>query len=371
MTTLDTERPQVSEVETAAPHHDADALSVLDLFAGAGGLSLGFHQASARYSVVRAVEHDIAAAATYTQNFGDVVFHGDIQDWLDTETVPKVDVVIGGPPCQGFSLIGKQDPDDARNTLWKQYAETVRLAEPRAFVMENVPAFITSTEFEDFQTFAASELPGFEIRAKILNAADFGAPQVRRRAIVIGARVGSTHPGHPSATVDTPSTVREAFTGVRPFAGHLDLPPRRTTYRDQPLPGPFVGPDLHVTRDWSALYMERIRAIPYGGSRHDLPDDLSMGCWRNNPHSAGDVMGRLEWEKPSVTIRTEFFKPEKGRFLHPTQHRTITHWEAARLQGFPDDYRWVGDRTRIARQIGNAVPVQLGEALARHLLAFF
>jgi DNA (cytosine-5)-methyltransferase 1 len=78
-------------------------------------------------------------------------------------------------------------------------------------------------------------------------------------------------------------------------------------------------------------------------------------------------MGRLDWEKPSVTVRTEFFKPEKGRFLHPTQHRAITHWEAARLQGFPDDYRWVGDRADIARQIGNAVPIKLGAAIGAHL----
>ena len=109
----------------------------------------------------------------------------------------------------------------------------------------------------------------------------------------------------------------------------------------------------------------RFREIPYGGSRHDLPDHLSIPAWSNNPTSASDVMGRLVWEKPSVTIRTEFFKPEKGQLLHPTQHRAITHWEVAHLQGFPDDYRWVGPRADIARQIGNAVPLALGDAIGR------
>lgn len=343
-------------------------LSVVDLFAGAGGLSAGFHQGSSRYATVRAVEHDTAAAATYAQNFGDVVYAGDIQDWLRDEVVPAADVVIGGPPCQGFSLIGKRDPGDIRNTLWRPYVEAVRRAKPRVFVMENVPAFVGSGEYDAFvSTFAHGDLEDYEIRAEVLNAADFGTPQVRKRVIVIGVHRDIPHPGHPVGDRGRRVTVREAFAGVRPFAGELSLKPGRVSFGSSWLPGVFKGSDLHITRVWSDLSAARFRAIPYGGNRHDLPDDLSMECWRRYPRSASDVMGRLEWDKPSVTIRTEFFKPEKGRFLHPTQHRAVTHWEAARLQGFSDDYLWVGDRVQIARQIGNAVPVQLGEAIGRHL----
>ncbi|MCL1870566.1 MAG: DNA cytosine methyltransferase [Promicromonosporaceae bacterium] len=345
-----------------------DRLSVIDLFAGAGGLSLGFHQGSNRFATTRAVEIDLAASATYAQNFGDVVYAGDIAAWLEDERTPSADVVLGGPPCQGFSLIGKRDPLDLRNTLWRPYVEVVRRAMPRAFVMENVPALLRSGEYAAFvDTFASGELADYEIRVEILNAADFGAPQTRKRVIVIGVRRDIEHPGHPTASDAPRATVRDALAGIRGFAGSISLPPRKVQFRGMWLPGVFKGPELHITRNWSPLYEQRFRAIPYGGSRHDLPDELSADCWRNNPHSASDVMGRLEWEKPSVTIRTEFFKPEKGRFIHPTQHRAITHWEAARLQGFPDDYLWVGDRAQIARQIGNAVPVQLGEAIGRHL----
>lgn len=358
---------RVLGVQTISDSLCPQPITVLDLFAGAGGLSRGFHGASPRFRVTRAVENDLAAAATYARNFGDVVVVDDVESWLLNNRVPEVDVVLGGPPCQGFSLIGKRDPADRRNALWRHYAQAVRLAQPRAFVMENVPAFMRSNEFESFKRFAAAKLADYDVRAEVLNAADFGAPQVRKRAIVIGVRRDVRHPGHPSANPGTRATVREAFANVRPFTGELSLPPRRWAFQGEWLPGPFKGPELHITRAWSDLSLKRFRAVSYGGNRKDLPDELSMDCWRNYPRSASDVMGRLEWDKPAVTVRTEFFKPEKGRFLHPTQHRAITHWEAARLQGFPDDYQWVGDLASIARQIGNAVPVQLGEAIGRHL----
>ncbi len=344
-----------------------DKIGVLDLFAGAGGLSLGFQQGSNRYATVRAVEMDVAAAATYAQNFGPVVYAGDIRRWLQDEPTPCAEVVLGGPPCQGFSTLGKQDPEDLRNTLWRPYAEVVRRAMPRAFVMENVPAFLKSGEYSAFlEAFAGGELADYDIRAEILNAADFGAPQVRKRVIVIGVRRDIDHPGHPTATAGERTTVREALQGIRPFTGDLSLPPRRTPFGRAWLPGPFKGPDLHITRDWSPLYQQRFRAVlrgeparPARRAQHGLlAEQPAQRERRNGPARVGTAVGHH---------RTEFFKPEKGRFLHPTQHRAITHWEAARLQGFPDDYRWVGDRAQIARQIGNAVPIRLGEALGSHL----
>jgi DNA (cytosine-5)-methyltransferase 1 len=127
--------------------------------------------------------------------------------------------------------------------------------------------------------------------------------------------------------------------------------------------------ELHFTRQVTSLSLARYRSIPYGGNRFDLPDELRSPCWRRHRSGAADVMGRLRWEEPSVTIRTEFFKPEKGRYLHPTQDRSITHYEAALLQGFPDDFLWSGTKSAIARQIGNAVPVPLARAIAAHLLS--
>ena len=207
------------------------------------------------------------------------------------------------------------------------------------------------------------------IRAEIVDAADFGAPQHRKRFIVIGVHKDLEHPGHPDRTRE-PGEHRR-FVTRSPVSGrsraHSIYALAVSASTATALPGVFKTEELHITSAWSELSKARFRAIPYGGGRHDLPDELSMDCWRNNPRSASDVMGRLVWEKPSVTIRTEFFKAEKGRFLHPTQHRPITHWEAARLQGFPDDFKWVGYRTQIARQIGNAVPIALGGALGRHL----
>ena len=120
----------------------ATAITVLDLFAGAGGITCGLHAASDRFETVKAVELDVDAAATYRQNFGDVVYQGSIQDWLATNQVPLADVIVGGPPCQGFSTLGKQDIEDERNTLWHEYARTIALAEPKYFVVENVATFL-------------------------------------------------------------------------------------------------------------------------------------------------------------------------------------------------------------------------------------
>jgi len=125
--------------------------------------------------------------------------------------------------------------------------------------------------------------------------------------------------------------------------------------------------DLHFGRAPRPESLERYRVVPAGGNRFDLQrarPDITPRCWVEKPSGSTDIFGRLWWDRPSVTIRTEFFKPEKGRYLHPVAHRPITHFEACRLQGFDDDFRWRGSKISIARQIGNAVPIALAEALA-------
>ena len=344
------------------------SLSVLDLFAGAGGLSAGLAAADG-FRTVQAVELDVAAAATFAQNHPETdVYVGPIQDWLREEDVPPVDVIVGGPPCQGFSTLGKQEVEDHRNALWEEYARTILRARPKYFVVENVAAFMTSPQFGLFlaATQPGAMLADYVFEAQVLNAADYGAFQARRRAVLIGHHRDLPFPGWPEPThLGRHRTVREALQAVDTAWDALHLPDRTIDFRGHVLPGAFGTTELHLGRAYEELSLRRFREIPPGGNRFDLPDELLAPCWRKHRSGSGDVMGRLRWDRPSVTIRTEFFKPEKGRYLHPTANRAITHLEAALLQSFPLDYKWVGSKTAIARQIGNAVPIPLGMAIGR------
>jgi DNA (cytosine-5)-methyltransferase 1 len=335
---------------------------VVDLFAGCGGLTAGF-ASTGRYKSVAAVEIDSMAAATYAANFGGHVHNVDIREWLKGP-LPDADVVIGGPPCQGFSSLGRQDPADPRNILWREYVKALTRIQPKAFVIENVPQFLTSIQFEDLKREVApgGVLSDYEIETFILNAADYGAAQSRKRVVVFGRRRGQKPLGQPPRSASR-MTVKQAWTGVPLVVSAVDLPARPSGDR-----GPYMSEELHLTRRPTQLSLDRYANIKPGGNRHDLPDMLSTPGWRKHKTGAGDVMGRLWWDKPSVTIRTEFFKPEKGRYLHPSENRPITHFEAARLQGFADDFVWFGSKSEIARQIGNAVPVPLATAIALHLL---
>ncbi len=339
--------------------------------------------ASQRFAPVRAVEWEPAAAATFALNHGgriaddeltsDAVFAGDIAKWLEHDDVPEVDVVVGGPPCQGFSNLGKRDVLDERNLLWREYATTVSKARPQYFVLENVPAFLTSPQYGVFleELSAGGMLADYTFDAQILNAADYGAAQSRKRVVVIGHHKDLPAPGFPKATTsqDDWLTLGQALARVPAGVTAVGLPDAGAIrFGDRRFPGPFSTRQLHVGRKYQDISLRRFPEIPYGGSRFDLPDELKAPCWRKHTSGSGDVMGRLRWEDPSVTIRTEFHKPEKGRYLHPVEHRVITHYEAALIQGFPEDYRWAGSFTQIARQIGNAVPIPLGQAVGRLLL---
>lgn len=353
-------------------------IRVLDLFSGAGGLSAGFGAESSRFKTVRAIEHDKAAAATYAENHDPTtVFAGGIEDWLKSEGAPNADVVIGGPPCQGFSALGKQEKLDERNQLWLRYAETIRKSEPKYFLLENVPQFLTSVQLARFkrQCQPKQRLGAYAFQAKVLNSADYGAAQVRKRVILIGHHRDLPFPGFPVTTHakvadadrDEWRTLQDALGDLRRAVTDLDLPKREIEVDGTLLPGAFKTSELHLTRHYEQLSIDRFRCIPADGNRFNIREDLLPDCWKNHTSGTGDVMGRLSFDRPSVTIRTEFFKPEKGRYLHPTQHRAITHHEAARVQGFPDDYKWVGSKVAIARQIGNAVPIPLAMALGRHI----
>lgn len=359
------------ESAPSSPRRQSD-LSVLDLFCGAGGLTAGFHAAGG-FRTVRAVEMDPVAAASFAATFGDgIVRVAGIGTWLAEDDVPSVDVVVGGPPCQGFSTLGRQDVEDVRNELWRDYARTIVRAEPRYFVLENVGAFASSGQFADLRaaTGPGGMLAAYDFDVAVLNAADYGAAQARRRMIVIGHHRDLPAPGMPTPThAGRHVPLSAALRYVRREVTRTDLPERYVIVGRRTQPGRFTTRELHVGRTYTSTSMARIRSIPPGGNRFDIPFGLLPRCWRDHQSGSVDVMGRLSLDRPAVTIRTEFWKPEKGRYLHPTENRALTHFEAARIQGFSDEHRWVGSKTAIGRQIGNAVPIPLGRAIAAHLAA--
>ncbi|MBX9387559.1 DNA cytosine methyltransferase [Streptomonospora halotolerans] len=349
------------------------------------------------FQPVLAVEHNLHAASTYAANFGeDHVFNaaekpgefsGDIEA-LPDDDIPEVDVVIGGPPCQGFSNLGSRDVHDPRNKLWKQYLRVVQKARPRMFVIENVDRFMRSSEFALLLAEAdGGMLKDYTLSYGVLNAADYGVAQRRRRTIVIGSRTGHVPLPQPTHARDVDGldddlapwrTVRDRIAELPEKPTTTLLPNSTATWFGVEVPGSFKGLDLHIGRNPTAKSIERYNHIPPGGGRFNLPDHLLSNCWRNKKTGTTDVMGRMRWNMPSVTIRTEFFKPEKGQYLHPQwdEHdpenrvnRPITHLEAALLQDFSPDFLWCGSKIEIARQIGNAVPVGLAAAIARHLKA--
>lgn len=350
--------------------------TLLDLFSGCGALTEGFtsvRDRRARFIAVGAVELDRYAAATYAANFGPLVHQGDISDWIGT-SIPSADIVVGGPPCQGFSALGKRDPDDDRNKLWTRYAEVVASVRPLYFVLENVPPFLRSEQFRQLQeaTESKGELRDYTLDGSplALYASEHGSAQKRRRAVVIG-RLRDLPPIE-LPTVSPARSVRDAIGVTREKVSAKELPARTSRIKVSngsiEAPGVFVTSDLHITRNFTDLSLQRFAAIKVGGNRHDLPDELRAPCWLNHQDGSHDVMGRLHWDRSAVTIRTEFWKPEKGRYLHPVADRPITHMEAALLQGFPPEFRWCGTKISVGRQIGNAVPVELGKAIAGALL---
>lgn len=360
-------------------------LKMIDLFAGAGGLTLGFSQIRESneriFTPVWANDYNKDAVATYNANFGAHCVHGDINALLAQTDIhiPQADLVVGGPPCQGFSLLNKNRALDPRKAMWLPYMEIVKRSGAKMFLMENVPELLASEEFLEIKKHAEAE--GFKIQSAKLIAADYGVPQVRTRAFIFGSKLGKPDINFPPLRTHYNPNSRKAIE----WKDYIPNPEPWTTVRDAigDLPEP-IGTEirgekgleaLHFGRNPTQLSLDRYRAIPDEGmNRFDLQrlaPEITPQCWIKKKSGGTDLFGRLWWDRPSVTIRTEFFKPEKGRYLHPIQHRPITHREAARIQGFPDDFEFKGTKTEIAKQIGNAVPVGLAYHVANAVLNHF
>lgn len=344
-------------------------------------MSLGFTETFGHvFDPIWANDYISFCVETYKENFGDHCVLGDIIDILANNSIdiPEADVVIGGPPCQGFSLLNKKREGDPRKQLWRPFFDVVERSGANIFVMENVPHLLGT--FEHGQIISKAESMGFKVCSEILCAADYGVPQTRRRAFIIGCNFldpsfvfpprkthyDSAKGGAQSSLLEVDGdgylpgaekwkTVRNAITDLPPPTG--------TEIRNEAPPL-----DLHFGRSPTPISLARYQAIPEEGmNRFDLQKrapHLTPECWIRKKSGGTDLFGRLWWDRPAFTIRTEFFKPEKGRYLHPTQHRPITHREAARLQSFPDNFVFKGSKIGIARQIGNAVPPLLAARVA-------
>ena len=339
-----TDRPLMSADAESSP------ATFVDLFSGAGGFTLGFHSAGFSLESL-AVEIDTDCSDTFRHNFAmSKILESDVRD-ADFSSI-QADVVVAGPPCQGFSKLNRYRSDDDRNDLYLEVLRAVDAINPQVVVVENVPAFLQSAAGADCVNGLRGR--GFAVRQAVVNVADHGVPQHRKRALVVAARPGTALPW----PVQTHAARR----------ANVMLPHRTVSDAFALLPTEPDGRNWHrpyVDRAYAARY----RSIPEGGGRKDLPPDLVLDCWRKTD-GFSDVFGRLLWGRPSTTIRTEFFRAEKGRFLHPTADRPITAREAARLQSFPDSFTFPEEQTlqSVARQIGNAMPPKAAEAIGREVL---
>lgn len=345
--------------------HDRNNPVAIDLFAGAGGLSLGLWRAG--FTVTAAVDNDPVAVRTYAENVGDHAVCAPIEEVSARELMFKAGVsrgectlLAGGPPCQGFSLQRRGTREDPRNALVLQVARMVEEIQPAFFLMENVGGFLSKHGKPFLQEFSRRVSGhGYVTHLQLLNSVDFGVPQRRKRAFLIGERARDSDPPRfkfPNATMfGTPRTVRDAI-------GDLPSPP------DDGSCHPDFANHFRETR-LAPINIERIRHVPQGGGRKHIPDHLQLNCHRRNKgHRHLDVYGRLAWDEPSVTLTARFDSFTRGRFAHPEEHRSLTIREGARIQTFPDFFRFHGNREDQARQVGNAVPPLLAQLLGESVL---
>lgn len=332
-------------------------LKLIDCFCGAGGLSLGFKMAG--FKSLFAFDNDQSCINTYNQNHGP---HGFVMEAekvskfaIKSETgldLSEVDVVAGGPPCQGFSVQRRGNDNDSRNNLVCDFIRIVEEIRPRFFLMENVGGLMSKRgkpfleKIKDF-----SERANYYLHISKLLAYDYGVPQMRRRVFLVGELLdkGLTRFEFPNPVNNgNVKTVRDAISDLM-IAKEHEVP-------------------NHRADKLSDINLKRIRSIREGQGRDSLPPDLQLPCHKNNKnHRHLDVYGRMAWDQPSATITARFDSFSRGRFGHPVLNRTITLREGARLQSFPDTFIFYGTKVQIAKQIGNAVPPLFAKAIAENI----
>lgn len=358
------------ETETNSKNNAQGELNCADLFAGAGGFSLGARTAGLKVRL--AIEHSKHAVETYKNNLckgphAPVVLAGDIRP-LNPDTVLKsafgdehCDLLLGGPPCQGFSThrLKGAGVDDERNDLVHTYFKFVRAFAPSAFLMENVPGMLWGRHKSTLDRFyIEGALAGYDIQEPIvLDARDFGVPQRRKRVFILGLRNGLA-----LGDVSWPPEATHGSPAAR--AKNADLKPWRSCAHVFAPAEVGDANDVHM-RHGQALIEAFENTPPNGGSRRD--SGRILACHTDHDGHK-DVYGRIDPSQPAPTMTTACINPSKGRFVHPTRHHGITARQAARIQTFPEDFVFSGGLMAAGIQIGNAVPVELGEQLIRHLI---
>jgi len=346
----------------------------LDCFCGIGGLSLGLE--SEGFECVGGIDSWVDAAKTFEHNHGlPCIVKGiesvDVEDIERSLGVRKdlIDVVVGGPPCQGFSTVGKRDTADPRNSLWTHYLELVSKIRPAYVLIENVEGMAVMKSGKICEGIVeAFESIGYGMKWKIFRACDFGVPQLRRRLVFMGWLDGLAEPKFPQPTVARAVTVADAIS---------DLPSLRsgesaTKYSVKPrsdyqarLRGKQDKLNNHEAANHPPHLVEILQHIPDGGNRKSIPAHLQPKSGFHNSYA------RLHSLKPAVAVTSNMRKPSSARATHPTDHRGLTVREGLRLQSFPDDFVVLGSRTSQYLQVGNAVPPLLASEFAKSILEAF
>lgn len=345
----------------------------MDLFAGVGGLSYGFSKLP-EFEILAAneIEKDIAAA--YKLNHPHVaMLNCDINDLTEDVLAAalqgqKIDIVVGGPPCQSYSTLGKRQMDDRAN-LFLQYKRVLQILQPKAFVFENVSGILSMDKGRLFPLIRAEfEELGYTLQQQVLNAVDYGVPQHRERVILVGMKGENTftYPAPTHGPGGKPYvTLRQAI-GDLPVLKSGESSDQYASETDNPFLS-FVRSSSRELTEHSAPrngdHLIRImEALKDGQGKDDLPEDI-------RPKSGyGNTYAKLWWDRPSTTITRNFACPSSSRCIHPRDSRAMTIREGARLQSFPDDYKFYGSDSMKRLEIGNAVPPLLSVAIAKQML---
>lgn len=354
-------------------------IKVVSLFSGGGGLDLGF--IAEGYKIIWAIDNNKNAVDTYRENIGDHIMCADINQ-IDISRIPQADVVIGGPPCQSFSLAGNRNVEDERGQLVWKYIHIIEQVKPKAFVFENVTGILSAKNSQgekiiELLKIAFKEI-GYTIEQQVMNAADYGIPQRRKRVIIVGLKDAKFEFPKPTHSEDGIHLKR--YVSVEDALG--DLPSaiadeNGVVNYDVPAQSEFqkyVRRNTSVTEHFipkmSELDEYIVHHVKPGGNYMDIPADVNSSRIRRLQREGGHTTcyGRLSPDKPSYTINTYFNRPNVGCNIHYKENRLITVREALRLQSFPDDYKIVSSSKQGRNLIvGNAVPPMLAHIIAREL----
>lgn len=354
------------------------AIKVVSLFSGCGGLDYGFKELG--YNIIWANDILKDACETYKINIGEHIVCGNIDD-IDLKSIPKADLLIGGPPCQSFSLVGKRDPKDSRSNLVWSYLDILKQVDPKIFLLENVTG-IKSAKNDDGtkvidNLISAFNALGYTTSVFKLNAADYGVPQKRHRIFIVGNKLNVNIEQPPATHEGKWITSEEALgdmndTTVEGTGDYLSSP--QSDYQKIMRKLKRSKYSLHLTPYASKKDAELITYIPPGGNYQNVPDNVATKRILNFKATGGrtTTYGRLKADETAYTLNTHFNRLNVGCNIHYKFPRLISLREGLRIQSFPDDFEVVSSNKRnFYVQIGNAVPPLLGKAWAKHLLNFF